>query len=172
MKISKIFKKHYISSIIAFITVIITIAQIWIATIDKTKELELAKITHKDNFIQKQNQIDKTWQYNMTEFMAKHRESIFSDDLKVRENMRDIMLVSFPTEIISPIINNLSKILDDEYKQEWIEAKNVAKRIGQPTVYMQIEEGFPNKILDLIADTIWLSSKSVIKIPKNELPCY
>jgi len=154
MNISKFFEEHYVTSTIAFLAVIVSASQIWIASIDKNKELELAKLKNDVEFKQKQVQFDRSWKYQMTEFMAKNKDSIFSDDIKIRENMKKIMLVSFPPEITRPIFDNLSKVVDQEYKDEWLQAKNVSKRIGEPTAYIHIVDGFPEEILDLIADTI------------------
>ena len=61
------------------------------------------------------------------------------------------MMVSFPSNIISKIFNDIAKISKDK---DWLNAVEILKRIDQPTVYIQIVKGFPKNVLEPIADTI------------------
>ena len=134
-------KAKYLLLITTIIGIFVTYYNIQITKLDNEKILQLAKIHE-----------DRDWKYKLTDFMGKHMDDIFSEDLRTRENIRKIMMVSFSTDITSKIFSNMAKV--SIHKNEWLKAQNILKRINQPTVYMQIVKGFPEKILEPIADTI------------------
>lgn len=144
-------KSKYIAAITSVIAITVTIFQVYIQNSNKNKELELARIQSKANYELAELHEDRTWKYKMTEFMAKYKDDIFSEDLRTRKNIQKIMMVSFPTKITSQIFNDLAKVSNHN---DWLKAREILKRIDQPTVYIQIVKGFPEQILEPIADTI------------------
>ncbi|MCB4762032.1 MAG: hypothetical protein LGB78_04395 [Sulfurovum sp.] len=133
-------KAKYLVFITAIISICVTYYNLEIVKLNNEQTLELSKIHE-----------ERDWKYKMTEFMAKYKKDIFSDDLETRQNIQKIMMISFPKNITSNIFNDLAKI---SQQNDWLNAINILKRIDQPTVYIQIAKGFPEKVLEPIADTI------------------
>jgi hypothetical protein len=144
-------KSKYIAAITSIIAITVTLFQVYIQNVNKNKELELAHIQSEANYKLAQLHEDRTWKYKITEFMAKYKNDIFSEDLETRRNIQKIMMISFPTHITSKIFSNLAKISNH---RDWLSAKDILKRIDQPTVYIQIVKGFPEQIIEPIADTM------------------
>ena len=144
-------KSKYIAAVTSVIAITVTLFQVYIQNNNKNKELELARIQSEANYKLAQLHENRTWKYKMTEFMAKYKNDIFSENLETRRNIQKIMMISFPSNITSKIFNDLAKV---SHHSDWLSAKEILKRIDQPTVYIQIVKGFPEKILEPIADTI------------------
>lgn len=144
-------KSKYIAVITSVIAVSVTLFQVYIQHISKTKELELAHLKYESEYRLAKLHEDRSWKYKMTEFMARYKEDIFSKDLETKLNIQKIMMVSFPVNITTQIFSDLAKVSQDK---EWLKAIKLLKRIDTPTVYIQIEKGVPDAILEPIADTI------------------
>ncbi len=145
-------KNELIISLLAvIITAIVSGTQIWIENINKNKELELEKLKFEQNYKLNELHEEREWKYKLMDFMAKYRKLIFSKNLNNRENIQKIMMISFPKNIIVPIFEDLSKITKQE---DWKKAGEILKRLGKPTVYIQIVKGFPEEIIEAIDDTL------------------
>lgn len=144
-------KNKYIAAITSIIAIVVTLFQVYISNTNKNKELELAKIQSDANYKLAQLRENRTWKYKMTEFMAKYKKDIFSNDLNTRKNIQKIMMVSFPNNITSKIFVDLAKISEED---DWLKALDILKRVDQPTVFIQMTKDFPKEILEPMADTI------------------
>jgi len=144
-------KETLISIVSVLITAIIMITQIIIENINKNKELTLAKMQHIENYRLNKLHEEREWKYKLTDFMAKYKDDIFSDDLNKRRKIQNIMLISFPKNMLVKVFKNIYKISNNE---DWNQSLNILKRLNKPTVYIQIVKGFPLKIIDEIADTL------------------
>jgi len=133
-------KAKYLIFITAIISILVTYYSLQIIKLNNEKTFRLSKI-HEEH----------AWKYKMSDFMAKYKKDIFSSDLKTRQNMQTIMMISFPPNITSNIFKDLAKV---SKHNDWLSAITILRRINQPTVYIQIEKGFPEKVLEPIADTI------------------
>ncbi|NQY20927.1 MAG: hypothetical protein HRT40_06405 [Campylobacteraceae bacterium] len=144
-------KSKYIAGLTSIIAIVVTLFQVHISDINKNKELELARIQSDSNYKLAQLHEERTWKYKMTEFMAKYKKDIFSDDLNTRKNIQKIMMVSFPNNITTKIFTDLAKISN---KDDWLKALYILRRVDQPTVFIQITKDFPEEIIEPISDTI------------------
>lgn len=144
-------KSKYIAAITSVIAITVTLFQFFIQRVDKNKELELARIHADESYKLALLHEDRTWKHSMTEFMAKYKDDIFSEDIETRKNIQKIMMISFPAKITSQIFSGLAKVSNHS---DWLKAMEILKRIDQPTAYIQIVKGFPDRILEPIADTI------------------
>lgn len=135
------------------ITAAITYVTFTISENNKVKELELARITSQEKLNIQTLQKDREWKYKLSEFMVNNKQDIFSDNAETRDNIRSIMSVSFPPDVIEYTFSKLSK-LNIPYSSEWEGALSVSERVGIETVFIQVEKDFPETILDDIADTI------------------
>lgn len=142
------------TAIAAVLAVFVSVAQVLVAAINNDKELELARMQSEAASKLEMLKSDRTWNKDVANFLVENEEKIFSDDLKTRESMKSIMLATFPPEVTETIFSNFSEVVSSEFASEWVRAKSVASRIGSPTAYLQIVEGFPRKIIDSIGDTI------------------
>lgn len=171
-------KKEYFAIVITpavtflctVITAAITYITFTISENNKVKELELARIASKEKLNIETLQKDREWKYKLSEFMVNNKQDIFSENAEKRDNIRSIMSVSFPPDVIEYTFSKLSKS-KTQYSSEWKDALAVAERIGIKTVFIQVEKDFPESILDSIADTIAEGDISYVGsdeyIPKN-----
>ncbi|MCG9711835.1 hypothetical protein L1D29_03250 [Shewanella insulae] len=148
------FQKHFgviITAIVSSCAVVVSIAQIWVATINKEKELAITELTAKESRVLDERKSTRQWQLDLAEFMAKYREEIFTPGDK-RFEFQQIMLATFPKEVTLHVFGSLSEISDsnDDY---WSKAESRALNLYEPRAKIYYEEGFPN-FLDQIADTI------------------
>lgn len=161
---------EFLTFIISLLTVAVTLTTFFISENNKNKELELARINSKNKLKIETVQKDREWKYKLSEFMIKNKKDIFSEDEEVRNNIRSIMSVSFPSDILKFTFSKLSK-LDVLYSDEWEGALALSDRIGLTTVFIQVEKGFPSSILEDIPDTIGEGDISYVgadeHIPKN-----
>ena len=140
-----------ISIVSVLITAIIMISQIIIENINKNKELTLAKMQYIENYKLNKLHEEREWKYKLTDFMARYKDDIFSDDLDTRKKIQKIMIVSFPKDILLKVFNDIYKISNNE---DWNQSLSILKRLNKPTVYIQIVKGFPLEIIDEIGDTL------------------
>ena len=157
-------KSKYIAAVTSIIAISVTLFQVYIQQTNKTKELELARIESNSKYKLAKLHEERSWNHKMTEFMAKYKEDIFSENLETRLNIQKIMMVSFPQSITSNIFNDLAKV---SKKMDWLSAIDILKRINQPTVYIQIVKGFPEHVLEPIADTIACGDISYVTIDEH-----
>ncbi len=148
------FQKHFgviITAMVSFCAVIVSIAQIWIATINKDKELAITEFTAKEARLLDEKKSTRQWQLDLAEFMAKYREEIFTQGEK-RFEFQQIMLATFPKEVTLHVFGSLSEVSDsnDDY---WSKAEFRALNLYEPRAKIYYEDSFPN-FLDLIPDTI------------------
>jgi len=148
------FQKHFgviITAIVPFCAVIVSVAQVSVATINKEKELEITQLAVKESRLLDEKKAFRQWQLDLAKFMAKYREEIFTPGEK-RFEFQQIMLATFPKEVTLHVFGSLSEISDknDDY---WSKSEYRALSLYEPRVKIYYEESFP-KFLDLIADTI------------------
>jgi hypothetical protein len=93
-----------VSIVSVLITSIIMISQIVIENINKNKELTLAKMQHIENYKLSKIHEEREWKYKLTDFMARYKDDIFSDDPIIREKIQKIMIVSFPKNILIKVL--------------------------------------------------------------------
>ena len=140
-----------ISIVSVLITAIIMISQIMIENINKSKELSLVKIQHLENYKLSKLHEEREWKYKLTNFMAKYKDDIFSDDLDTRKKIQKIMIVSFPKEVLIKVFKDIYKLSNNK---DWNQSLTILNRLNKPTVYIQIVKGFPEEIINEIGDTL------------------
>jgi len=129
-------KNKYIAMTTSIIAICVTLLQGYLGYLSKTKELELSEIKSKANYKLAQLHEDRTWKYNMVEFLAKYRHHIFSNNINEREEMKNIMMIAFPEEITSNIFLNFYKI-SNKHKIEWEKALSTLKVLKQESISLE-----------------------------------
>ena len=111
-----------ISSAISLAAIVVSAAQIYVAHLNKTKEIKIAKDSN-----------DREWKRDMAEFVLKHTDEIFCKDPEKQARIRDIITLAFPpelsiilfdqinslvlSELLSPVVVNLNR--SREAFQRW-----------------------------------------------------
>ena len=150
------FNKNFgvlITAIVSLCAVIVSASQIWVATINKNKELEIAQQAAKAARELEILNSTRDWNLDVAKFMAQHREAIFSEG-EEGLHLQKVMLATFPPEITASVFGNLSKISNKDSFNYWISAEHEANKLIYPRVKIFHESGFPYDIINLIGDTI------------------
>ena len=140
-----------ITGIVSLAAIFVSIAQVWVASIDKDKELKLSESNAVEVRKLDETKATRTWKLDLANFMASHRDEIYSEN-EDGEQLKQIMLATFPPEITSTVFGNLSRISDDN--SEWLKAKNQAKELQNPSTKIFYDKKFPTEIFDAIPDSI------------------
>jgi len=155
------FEQHFAAIVTAIVTLIAALAatyvsytQIEVAKLNKDKEIALSRSIDEAKRELDSLKAMRSWKMDLANFMAKHRKEIFSND-KNADQIKKIMLVTFPPNITSNVFGSLIKIDADEGGKEfWESAFKAAGKLQGPKAKLFIESDFPDDIIDLIADTI------------------
>jgi len=148
------FKENFsviVTGIVSLAAVFVSIAQVWVASIDKTKEIALSNASAAE--VRKLDEIkaSRAWKLDLANFLATHRKEIYSEG-KEGVQLKQIMLATFPPEVTSSVFGSLSRFPDDG--SNWAEAKLTAQMLQQPSTKIFYEKSFPRGVLDVIGDTI------------------
>jgi hypothetical protein len=117
----RFFHKHLgavLAAAVSLAGICVSASQIWVAYIalettrlQKEKETELAALEK-----------SRQWNLDLAEFVAKHREVIFSGGLEERTRIRNVLMVAFPPEITKPLFERLVITVPEPEKIVWQEA--------------------------------------------------
>ena len=142
-----------ITAVVSLSAVLVSAAQIWVATINKEKELTVAVATAQQERDMAELVSSRTWKLDLAEFMAENRSAIFSEGEDGRQ-LQMVMLATFPPDITHNVFRNLSDINTDTDNTYWGDAEESAASLYNPRVKIYYEEEFPNEIIDVIGDTL------------------
>ena len=171
MSINKqFFKENFsviITGIVSIAAVFVSIAQVWVASIDKERDIVLS--SENAAAVRKLDEIKATraWKFDLANFMATHRKEIYSEG-KEGVQLKQIMLATFPPEVTSNVFGNLSRFSDNG--SSWAEAKITAQMLQQASTKVFYEKSFPRKILDAMADTIAESTEITYPYEDHLIP--
>jgi hypothetical protein len=107
------FEKHLaaiLTSLISLTAVLVSAAQVWVAHINKQKELDIIwanNIKQQETFSQEK---ERNWKLDLAKFFMENESRIFSEDEAKRSKMRDIMIITFPSEFTSVVFAKLAKL--------------------------------------------------------------
>jgi len=105
-----------LSAAIAFVGVVLSGANIWVAYVTKSKDLDIA--TRKD----------------FRDFVAQHRAIIFGTDRQAAEQIRNTMRVTFPNEflvaVLPQIVVNAPATTKDLFSSNKLTARTFRGRVG------------------------------------------
>jgi hypothetical protein len=92
-----------LTALISAAAVIVSATQILVAHLNKSKEMELARMDQ-----------DRQWRLNISEFLISHMEQIFSNDLQTRTRVRDVVRLAFPAEITAMLFTRIDRMALEE----------------------------------------------------------
>lgn len=130
------FNKHFgviITAAVSLATVAVSGTQVWVAHINKNKELEATAV-------QKQRELDvadltekRRWRLDVAEFILEQKLSIFSKDPVEATNIRNVMLATFPLEITEKVFLKIEASSPEDQQSIWIEGQNAVDRASLAT---------------------------------------
>ena len=141
-----------ITALISFISILVSITQIVTTSINKSKELELARINQSETLRLQGQRDQRQWNLEVAKFMAEHRKALFAVDEDAL-NLQKIMLATFPSSITSQVFGDLSR-LEANDADFWAYAERQALLQSYSRDKVFYEDSFPNTIIDLIGDTL------------------
>lgn len=141
-----------ISSAISLAAVVVSFSQVWIAHIDKRKELEVSRtqieittIQGKQQLNLKELELERRWKLEAVKFTTKNMGLIFSKNEEERIRIRNVMLATFPLEITEPLFKKLESSVPLEDKEVW--------RKGNETIVNLNKSNWEGKWLDTFNGT-------------------
>jgi hypothetical protein len=111
--ISNFFEKHLgaiVTSLVSLAAVIVSATQVWLAHINKEKELDLVRKNQNEQQILLDEESKRKWRLAMAEFVMKYESRIFSDKDEERNRMVDLVQATFPDPYRSEIFKTLVKV--------------------------------------------------------------
>jgi hypothetical protein len=109
----------YLSIAIGIATVIISGVQVWTAYIQKDREIKITMLQKSAELEAAEIERERRWGLDAATFIFEHRLLIFSANESDRNQIKDIMLATFPLEITDALFRKLEVSVSDEQKAVW-----------------------------------------------------
>ena len=131
------FVNRYIAALVSLAAVLVTAGQIWVQYISKDREISLNQIQAQAQLEQLTVQQERSWKLELTRFVSENRSAIFGEDNEERRRIRDLMLVTFPSDITNALFRRLEQAAPDEQQRQiWQAGLDI-----QPKVRSEIASG-------------------------------
>jgi WD40 repeat protein len=123
-----------ISAAVSFAAVIVSIAQVWITTISKDKELQITTLQHKADIDSQERQKDRELavsdaqrkrelDLNAARFITENRKAIFEGTPADRELFAKLIPTLFPPEVSAPLLLRIEKATPGPDSKIWQSAQ-------------------------------------------------
>lgn len=96
-----------VGSIVSLAAVLVSITQVWIASISKDKELKLSENQANLQYDLSQKQSDREYNLAWAKFVSENEKYIFSKNSKERDFFRSLLLASFPPKQIYELTDKM-----------------------------------------------------------------
>ncbi len=121
LKIEQSIWKKYLIPLISLAGVIIAGvfagAEVWVASIQKERELETTEIQKNQELELARLGQERQWKLDMAKFVFDNRESIFSDkNSKDQEKIVKVIAITFPPELSTILLGRMKEALPEEQK--------------------------------------------------------
>jgi WD40 repeat protein len=120
-----------ISAAVAFAAVIVSIAQVWVTTISKNKEIELTTLQHKADTESQERQKDRELNLSFVKFITENRQAIFEGSPEDQELFARLIPSLFPPEISAPLLSRIETTSGSE-KKIWQTAQQNSGAVYSP----------------------------------------
>lgn len=125
---SRFVKRHagaLLTSIVSLIAVVVSGAQIWVASIDHRKQVEheIAESRRADEDRRHR------WMLDAASFVMNNRAAIYSADSVERNRIRDMMIATFPPEITRPLFRRLELSAPPDHRAGWAGARRMVETV-------------------------------------------
>lgn len=108
-----------ITAAVTLLVVLIQAGQIWKAEQNNRKDLEISREQRQQELTLNRLENERRWKLDLFQFVSDNMNMIFSDNSDERKRIRNVMVVTFPTEIINALFQNLELSVPEDEKQVW-----------------------------------------------------
>ncbi|MGX9728223.1 MAG: tetratricopeptide repeat protein [Candidatus Electronema sp. VV] len=108
-----------ITASISLVAVLVSASQVWVAYINKARELEINYLTREKEQKLKEKEQEQQWRFKLANFVSENMELMFSGDIEKRTSIRDVLLVSFPSIYTRSLFEKLKVTASDADKKFW-----------------------------------------------------
>jgi WD40 repeat protein len=123
-----------ISALVSFAAVIVSIAQVWVTTISKNKEIQITMLQHRADMESQERQKDRELALSDTQrtreldlsavrFITENRKAIFEGTPEDRELFAKLIPILFPAEISAPLMLRIEKATPGPEGKIWQSAQ-------------------------------------------------
>lgn len=155
---------------VAFLGLVLSVAQVWVAYVQKDRDALQREHEVAIAQIQKQRELESQERRDLREFVSKNDGQIFSADSAARDRMKKLMLATFTPYIVQPVFDSLFAISAPAQQGTWAQARgeaaNLAIQQAQPLVYVHYQDKRDSGLADGVAK---LLADAGYRVPAKEL---
>jgi hypothetical protein len=126
---------------VGLVGVLLSAAQIWVAYIQKERELVQKDRESITEELAKQRDLDLQEKRDLRSFVVQNYPHIFSEDAAERDRMKNLLLTTYSAVVVQPVFDGLFAITPKSQQSTWaqarVEATAAAVEQAKPTVYFQ-----------------------------------
>ena len=126
-----------ITAIISFAAILVSISQIWIAEINKTKELEINQNLKEKEIDLNENNNQRQWNLDLLKYVTENSGKIFYGSYSDKEKFKNIMLVTIPPEITDKLFRNFEETVPKDDKKIWSDARKESASLRRSEISIQ-----------------------------------
>lgn len=139
-----------LTAAVSLAAVIVSASQVWVADVNRSRELELANIQKAKELELARLEGERRWKLDLTDFLFRNKQAVFSGDQVERERVRNVLLVTFPPEITGAVFEKLEATAPEEEKTTWREARTTLAQLERRRLFLQfLSEGDRTAVGDL-----------------------
>jgi hypothetical protein len=104
--------KHFstvTTAVLSLAAVFISATQVWVADIQKKKELEVMSKKNESEFLAAEAQKQRDFNLNLAKFVWENRSAIFGKSEEERIQARNALLVTFPPDLVDSLFQQLAE---------------------------------------------------------------
>jgi hypothetical protein len=123
---NKFFNKNFgaiITAAVTMATVVVSGAQVWVAHINKNKELELTNIQESQELKSADLERHRRWGLDVAKFVFENRALIYSGNRDEQEQIRNVMVATFPSEVTEKVFLGIETTASIDQKQVWADGQ-------------------------------------------------
>lgn len=149
---------------VSLAAVVVSIAQVWVAFITKSREIELERLRHQREEQNRAKEQERDWNFRAVEFVAEHQDLLFGEDAARRDRIAKVMLITFPPAVTQALFRRIEATSEPENAAEWEVQTAAASRLLLLRIdgmYVSQEEENAYKILRFFEDGTVVSASVV-----------
>jgi hypothetical protein len=136
LDLERSFSKRYVAPMIGVLVAIVAgvfaLAQVWVASIQKAKEIEAVQIQQRQEVEIAASERERRWKLDIAEFVFRNREAIFSSEENAeQQSIFKVMAVTFPADVSAILLENLKTAVPDRQKAALEEGQRLVRAIQE-----------------------------------------
>ena len=101
----------------AIVAGLFAIAQVWVASIQKSQEIEAAQLQSQREVEIAAAERERQWKLQLADFVFRNHETIFSPSGVEREHIINVIAVTFPPNLVEVLFDNLKALPTEDKGQ-------------------------------------------------------